>query len=160
MQRLMPTATKEQEAFWALAWLDENYGVTSVAATAGFNSFGGLVSQAHNAFIAEVRHIYHEYKRGALTENQYDYQRQKALKTYARKLGPFEKLLFKGQTAHEAIRINRSKALPATGAIDAHLDRLSGMAKMASRGGTVLAVTGVGVGCYQIANASTRQQKN
>ncbi|OMH32764.1 LysM peptidoglycan-binding domain-containing protein [Motiliproteus sp. MSK22-1] len=160
MKRLMPTATKEQEAFWALAWLDENYGVTSVAATAGFNSFGGLVSQAHNAFIAEVKHIYHDYKRGALTENQYDYQRQKALKTYAHKLGSFEKLLFKGQTAREAIRITRSKALPATGVIDAHLERLSGMAKVASRGGTVLAVAGVGVGCYQIANTSDRHKKN
>ena len=160
MQRLMPTATKEQEAFWALAWLDENYGVTSVAATAGFNSFGGLVSQAHNAFIAEVKHLYHQYKRGELTKGAYDGRRAKALETYARKLGPFEKLLFKGQTAREAIRITRSKAMPATGVIDAHLERLSGMAKLASRGGTVLAVAGVGVGCYQIANANTRHKKN
>ncbi|OMH32080.1 hypothetical protein [Motiliproteus sp. MSK22-1] len=34
------------------------------------------------------------------------------------------------------------------------------MAKVASRGGTVLAVAGVGVGCYQIANANTRHKKN
>ena len=160
MQRLMPTATKEQEAFWALAWLDENYGVTSVAATAGFNSFGGLVSQAHNAFIVEVKHLVLQYKRGELTKGAYDGRRAKALKTYANKLGPFERLLFKGKTAREAIRITRSKAMPATGLIDAHLERLSGMAKFASRGGTVLAFAGVGVGCYQIANSNSRHKKN
>ena len=160
MQRLMPTATPEQEAFWALAWLDENYGIASTTTAAGFNAFGGLVSQAHNAFLVEVKHLYHQYKRGELTKGAYSGRRIKALETYAQKLGPFEKLLFKGQTAREAIRITRSKAMPATGVIDAHLERLSGMAKVASRGGVVLSVAGVGMGCYQIANASTRQEKN
>ena len=98
MRRLMPTATKEQEAFWALAWLDENYGIASTTAAAGFNSFGGLISQAHNAFLVEVKHLYHQYKRGELTKG-----------AYARKLGPFEKLIFKDQTVCEAIRITRSE---------------------------------------------------
>ena len=160
MKRLMPSTSKEQEAFWALAWLDENYGVTSVAATAGFNAFGGLVSQAHNAFVVEVKHLVLQYYRGELTTNEYSYRRRKALEIYQRKIGPFERLLFKGKTAREAIRIDRTKALPATGKIDAHLERLGSMAKFASRGGLVLTAAGVGMGCYQIANANTQHKKN
>jgi hypothetical protein len=145
----IPSSTQEQEAFWALAWLEQHYGLASTSLAGGMNAFGGLVSQQHNAFIAEVKTLYTQYQRGAITENQYAYRRQQALKMYAKKLGPFEKLLLKGKTAREAIRINRSKALPATAKVDYHLQRLNKMAKVTKYGGVVLSVAGVGMGCYQ-----------
>lgn len=156
----LPTTPEEQDAFWALSWLHENYGILSTASGAGFTAFGGLVAQSNNAFIAEIQTHYNQYQQGKVSQNQYNYRRRKALRRYAKQVGPFEKLLFKGKTTNEAIRINRSKSLPATANIDKHLNRLGSMAKYAKHGGTVLTVAGVGMGCYNIAQADTRQQKN
>jgi hypothetical protein len=156
----IPLLPKEQDAFWALAWLEEHYGLASVSAASGFNAFGGFVSQSHNAFIAEVKTLYSQYQSGAITENQYAYRRQQTLKAYAQKLGPFEKVLLKGKTAREAIRITRSKALPATAKIDFHLQRLNRMAQVTKYGGVVLSAAGVGMGCYQIANTKNQHKKN
>ncbi|MBX2808117.1 MAG: LysM domain-containing protein [Cellvibrionaceae bacterium] len=160
LQQYLPTQAEEQAAFWSLAWLQENYDILSISAGIGFNSFGGLVSQAHNAFIAEVKTLYTHYQQGALTKGQYDYRRQAALKHYANKLGPFEKFLFQGQTAQEAARINRSKALPATATIDLHLDRLNRLSRYAKNGGVLLTAAGVGMGCYHIAQTASQQTKN
>jgi hypothetical protein len=159
-QHHIPSLPKEQDAFWALAWLHENYNLLSTAGGAGFNAFGGVVAQSNNAFIGEVKSLYNQYQRGNLTQNQYSYRRQRALKQYAQKIGPFEKLLFKGKTASEVARISRTKALPATAKIDHQLHRLGRMAQNAKYGGTVLTVAGVGMGCYNIGQAQSRQQKN
>ncbi|MEJ2680769.1 MAG: LysM domain-containing protein [Gammaproteobacteria bacterium] len=159
-KRHIPTLPKEQDAFWALAWMHENYGLLSTAVGAGFNTWGGLTAQANNAFIAEVKTLYNHYQRGALSKSQYDYRRRLALKKYSQKIGPFEKMLFKGKTANEAIRISRTKSIPATATIDNQLDRLKRMARYATRGGIILTAAGVGMGCYDIGQASTRQQKN
>lgn len=156
----IPLQPNEQEAFWALAWLEENYGLASVSAASGFNALGGLVSHSHNAFIIEVKSLYGQYQSGTITLNQYTYRRQQALKSYTQKIGPFEKILLKGKTAREAIRINRSKALPATANIDFHLQRLNRMAQMTKYGGVVLTAAGVGMGCYQIANTTNQHKKN
>ncbi|MEJ2755131.1 MAG: peptidoglycan-binding protein LysM, partial [Gammaproteobacteria bacterium] len=119
-----------------------------------------MTAQANNAFITEVKTLYNHYQRGALSKNQYDYRRRLALKKYSQKIGPFEKVLFKGKTANEAIRISRTKSIPATATIDNQLDRLKRMARYATRGGIILTAAGVGMGCYDIGQASTRQQKN
>ena len=66
----------------------------------------------------------------------------------------------KGQTAQEAIRITRSKALPATQKIDYQLNRLSRLLRLTKHGGIVLSVAGVGMGCYQIAHSQNQQEKN
>ncbi len=156
----IPSSPQEQEAFWALAWLHENYGILSTTSGAGFTAWGGLVSQSNNAFIAEVKVLYGQYQGGGLSKNQYDYRRQLALKKYAQKIGPFEKLLLNGKTAREAARINRTKAIPATANIDRHLGRLGRMAQYAKHGGTILTAAGVGMGCYNIAQAQSKQEKN
>ncbi len=157
----LPLSLDEQEAFWALAWLEENYGVAgTIALGAGLNTWGGLVSQPHNAFIAEVKVLWNQYQRGALTQNQYDYRRQLALKKYAQHIGPFEKILFKGKTAREAVRISRSKVIPATSKIDRQLHRLRRMARYAKHGGIILTAAGVGMACHDIGNARTIQKKN
>ena len=112
----LPLSKDEYDAFWALAWLEENY--------------------------------------------EYDYRRQLALKKYSQKIGPFEKLLFKGQTAREAVRISHTKALPATVKIDNQLHRLGKMAKYAKHGGIILTAASVGMACHDIGHAQTRQEKN
>ncbi len=160
VQRHLPVTPEEQEAFRTLAWLQQNYDLLSVSSGSGFNAFGGIVSQANNAFIIEVKNLYQQFKSGLITENQYHYRRRLALQAFARRIGPFEKLVFNGQTAREAIRINRSKAFPATRTIDHHLNRLGRFAQYAKHGGLILSAAGVGMGCYNIAHAETQRMKN
>lgn len=160
LEQHWPINPAEQDAFFTLAWLEENYGILAASATAGFNTFDGLVSQSHRAFVADVKVLWQRYQAGKITQNQYNYQRQLALKAFARKVGPFEKLLFKGQTARQAVRINRRKAIPATAKIDRQLHRLSRMARLSKHGGIVLTAAGVAVGCHQIANTQDRHRKN
>ncbi len=156
----MPVTQEEQEAFRILAWLQQNYDLLSVSSGSGFNAFGGIVSEANKAFIIEVKNLHSQYRAGHITENQYHYRRRLALQAFTRRIGPFEKLVFNGQTAREAIRINRSKAFPATKNIDHHLNRLGRFAQYAKHGGLILSVAGVGMGCYNIAQAETQRMKN
>ncbi|MGH1440259.1 MAG: LysM peptidoglycan-binding domain-containing protein [Cellvibrionaceae bacterium] len=156
----VPSSPQAQEAFWALAWLQENYDILSVSTGAGFTAFGGLASQANTAFMAEVKNLYQQKQRGSITEGQYKYRRQKALNAFAKKLGPFEKMMFKGKTVREAVRIQRSKALPATANIDKHIARIGRMANYAKHGGVILSAAGVGMGCYNISQTQSRQEKN
>lgn len=160
LQHYWPSDQTEQEMFFMLAWLEENYGILSASVAAGFNTFDGVVNTAHQALIAEVKTSYRLYQQGTITQNQYDYRRQKALKAFAEKVGPFEKFLMKGKSTQEAIRINRSKSLPATGKIDRMLSRLKGLSQASKYGGILLTGAGLGVGCYQIAQEDNRMRKN
>lgn len=160
LQHRIPTSPQEREAFWALAWLQENYDILSVSTGAGFTAFGGLASQANVAFMAEVKRLYEQKQRGIITGGQYDYRRRKALSAFAKKLGPFEKMMFKGKTAHQAVRIQQSGGLPATVNIDRHIARIGRMANYAKHGGVVLSAAGVGMGCYNISQTQSRQEKN
>ncbi|WP_219702599.1 LysM peptidoglycan-binding domain-containing protein [Marinomonas lutimaris] len=156
----IPIDTQEQEMLWALSWLQDNYDILATSSGAALNSMGGLVNQQNTALIQEVERLYNQYKKGTLTKGQYDYRRQKALKAFAQRLGPFEKVLLKGQTARQALQISRSKAIPATANVTNHLDRLGRLSKLATHGGVVLTAAGVGMGCYNIATAQSRQEKN
>jgi len=160
LQHSIPALGPEEEAFWALAWLQENYDILSTSAGSGINAFGGLVGQSNNAFIAEVKMLYNQKQQGILTSSQYQRARQKALAKYAAKIGPFEKILFKGKTATEAIRISRTKALPATAKIDSHLGRLTTIANNLKYGGHILTAAGLGMGCYNIAQTPSWHEKN
>jgi len=156
----IPSSPQAQEAFWALAWLQENYDILSVSTGTGFTAFGGLASQANTAFMAEVKRLYEQKQRGVITKSQYDYGRRKALDKFAKKLGPFEKVMFKGKTAREAVRIRQSRGLPATANIDRHIARIGRMANYAKHGGVILSAAGVGMGCYNISQTQSRQEKN
>lgn len=159
----IPTDAQEQEMFWALAWLQDEYdflSIGSVASGAALSTLGGLVNKNNTALIQEVERLYNQYKKGTLTKGQYDYRRQKALKAFAQRLGPFEKVLLKGQTARQALQISRSKAVPATANVTKNLDRLNKLSKLSSVGGVVLTAAGVGMGCYNIAQAQSNQEKN
>lgn len=157
----IPQDPQEREVFWTLAWLQSNYDFLSTSAGAATNVLGGLTGEQSNALIREVDNIYSQYQKGALTKSQYDYKRQQLLKSYSQRVGPlFEKAVFNGQSTQQAIRINRTKALPANSNILKYGQRLNTLSKLASKGGLVLTGVGVAKGAYDMCQASSRHEKN
>jgi len=156
----MPTNPKEREAFWAMAWLDDNYSLLSGSAGAGLTTLGVLTHEQNTTLIKTVETLYKQYQMGLISKGQYDYGRRKALSLFSQRLGPLEKLLLKGQTAQQAIQIARSGAVPATEKIAKNLSRLNKLSKLASVGGVVLTGASLGMGCYDIAHTQSRQKKN
>lgn len=157
---LVPFDPVELDAFSKLAWLTENYGLMSIPAGAAFNTVGGLTSNQFVSLIDEVKIHYNHYKQGVIKSHQYDYRRRVALQKLAQKLGPFEQFMFKGQTAAEAIRIDRAKAIPATQTIEHYAQRLRQLSSVARNGGIILTGIGVAASCHQIAITDNQHQKN
>lgn len=154
---------KQQDMFWALSWLEDAWGPASTGAGVTFASMGILLGDSSKGNIkklAEIEEVYKKYKSGALTRGQYDYRRKKVLDTVAKNLGPVEKLLFKGKKAQESMRISRKGGVPATAALRSNTLRLEKLSKVASRGGSVLTVVGIGVACHEIANAKSTAKRN
>lgn len=156
----MPTDPKEREAFWAMAWLDDNYNWLSGGLGAGLTSLGVLTHEQNTTLIKTVETLYKQYQMGLISKGQYDYGRRKALSLLSQRLGPLEKLLLKGQTAQQAIQIARSGAVPATEKIAKNLSWLSKLSKLSSASGVVLTGASLGMGCYGIAHTQNRQKKN
>jgi hypothetical protein len=156
----IPTDPAEREAFWALAWLDQNHNWLMQPAGVGLGAFGLLTGPGNASLLQQVGADYERYRRGELTKGQYDYRRRQALRTFSQKVGPAERLILRGQRANEAIRISRGAGIPATARIDVHASHLAHLSKYATRGSVVLAGAGVYMGCRQIAATSSRQEKN
>ena len=160
IEQHLPTDPVEEELFWQLAWWDYAYPFLSNGSGGGTIALGGIVSQSNNMILQEVKALYEQYKSGAITKGQYDYGRRKALQQYKNLVGPFEKFIFKNQTAQQAMRIARTKALPATQNLDLNAARLGRLATLAKTGGVVLTAASLGVGCIQIANTEDQHEKN
>lgn len=156
----IPLDPAERDAFFALAWLEENYRWLAQPAGVGASALGLLTGPGNVALVREVGTAYDLYKRGVLTKGQYDYRRRTALQTFSRNVGPMERLLFKGQTANEVVRISRLLGIPATHRIEATAARLGQMARYATRGGVVLAGAGLYMACREMGRASGAQEKN
>lgn len=153
----------EQEIFSLLSVMEEYWGAGSSGTGATFASMGillGSQGKGNVALLKQVGDAYQSYKSGNLSKGQYDYRRKQLLEKAAKNLGPTEKLLFKGKTAKEAMRINRTKGVRPTAALHQNTRRLSTISKVAARGGTVLTAVNVGMACHQIANAKTDAKKN
>ncbi|MFZ3420418.1 LysM peptidoglycan-binding domain-containing protein [Vibrio harveyi] len=153
----------EREAFWALSWLDDNWGPASAGIGASFASMGFLLGSESKGNISELKKLdglYQDYKAGRLTKGQYDYRRRKLLETVAKNLGPTEKLFFNGQKARESMRISRKGGVPATSAIKKNTDKLAKLSKAVAKGGTVLTAVNLGLACDQIARAKTDVERS
>lgn len=153
----------EQEIFSLLSVMEEYWGAGSSGTGATFASMGillGSQDKGNVALLKQVSDAYQSYKSGNLSKGQYDYRRKQLLEKAAKNLGPTEKLLFKGKTAKEAMRINRAKGVRPTAALHQNTQRLSTISKVAARGRTVLTAVNVGMACHQIANAKTDAKKN
>ncbi|WP_417506827.1 LysM peptidoglycan-binding domain-containing protein [Marinomonas gallaica] len=158
----IPSDPQERDMFWTLAWLQSNYDILlSTGAATATNVLGGLAGEQNSGLIKEVDKLYTQYQNKKLTKSQYDYKRRQVLKSYSRKVGPvFEKAVFNGQTTQQAIRINRTKALPANANILKYAGRLNELAKLASKGGLILTGFGVVKGAYDMCQAETLKEKN
>ena len=156
----IPSDPQEREMFWTLSWLQLNYNFFANGVGVGLNSMGGIARKQNTQFIMDVERAYSEYKSGKIRKGVYDYKRKVALKNYANRVGPFEKLLFNGKSTQQAIRINRTKALPANSDIMKYAGKLNKMSKIASQGGIALTVLGVAKGGYDMCQAETLDEKN
>lgn len=110
--------------------------------------------------VAEMAENYNEYKAEKMTKGQYDYRRNKILNKLKVKLGPTNYLLNGNKSPNEILRITRTKDSVPTHAMTHQINRMGSLSKLASRGGVVLSVAGLGVACYGIANADDKQKKN
>ncbi len=148
----IPKYKDEQDAFLLLSALEQNHGIIAASVGAGVNAFGNLVGQGNDTLIKDMAAIYDDFKAGKMTENQYNYRRQKVVKELAHRMGP----LFNSNSIH----IDQRKGMVPTGRIDRYSKNLAKMSRYATRGGVVLAGVGVGLGCRDIANTDDRQEKN
>lgn len=158
--RFYPRNSMEQEAYSKLAWMTENYGLLTAPAAGGLSTLNGITNVQVTSTIDEISRHYNDYKKGVITQNQYNYRRRLAVQDLSRRLGPFERHLFNGFTAPEALRINRFKAIPATRDIARHSNRLARLSRLASNGGIILTGIGVVAGCHQIAITQDNHKKN
>ena len=112
------------------------------------------------SIVAEMAENYNRYTAKELTKGQYDYQRRKSLSKLKAKLGPTNLLLNGTQSPNEVLRISRKKGNVPTQALTQQINRMGSLAKIASRGGVVLSVVGLGVACHEIASTNNVQKKN
>ncbi|WP_425642363.1 LysM peptidoglycan-binding domain-containing protein [Marinomonas gallaica] len=157
----IPSDPQERDMFWTLAWLQSNYDILSTGAAATANVLGELAGEQNSSLIKEVDSLYIQYQNKKLTKSQYDYKRRQVLKNYSQRVGPvFERAVFNGQTTQQAIRINRTKALPANANILKYAGRLNELAKLASKGGLILTGFGVVKGAHDMCQADNIHEKN
>ncbi len=149
---IMPSLQPEQEAFELLSALENNHGLITAAVGGGVNAFGNLVGQGNSEVIREITQIYDDYREGKMTQNQYNYRRQKVIKDLAHRMGP----IFR----REKLYIDRRKGVIPTARIERHASRIAKLSRYASRGGVVLAGVGVAMSCRDIANTDNQQEKN
>lgn len=110
--------------------------------------------------LSEMTENYNDFKADKLSRGQYDYRRKNLLNKLKAKLGPTSLLLNGKKTANEVLRISRKKGNAPTHIINNQANRMKNLSRMASRGGVVLAVAGLGVACHQIANTNNKLEKN
>lgn len=157
----IPNTPEELEVFHQVSWFEENwFNLITHPASAGFSGLSKITGTHNTAFILEVKTAYNEMKAGKITRGAYDYRRRKALQALARKLGPTEKLLFKGKTAREAVRISRVKGIAATDHVLRNAARFNKLSKIAGKGGIVLAGASLAHGCYQIGQTQDKLKQN
>ncbi|SDU32507.1 LysM peptidoglycan-binding domain-containing protein [Halopseudomonas salegens] len=146
--------------YWVLSWFAENTNYLVVPGSVALGAKTNLLSPANIALIERVDDLYVKYKTGQIQENQYAYQRRKALNQLRANIGPMERLLFGNQTTHQAIRIARGGGVPANQNIIQHRNRLRRLASYGRYGGYLLTGVGLTASCLQIAAASSRHEKN
>lgn len=151
---------QDEVDFWMLSWLSQNSNYFVIPGSIAAGSQGNLLSPANVGLIEQISDLYARYKSGALSKNQYDYQRRLLLDRFKNNIGPFERWLFGNKTSHEAIRIARGGGVPATKNIADQAARLKKLAAYGKHGGYVLTGVGVAASCMQIADTDNRQEKN
>ncbi len=110
--------------------------------------------------LSEMAENYNAYKAGSKTKGQYDYARRKLIGKLKTKLGPTRLVLGQNKPLNEILRIRPKKGTTPDYVLQRQAKQMLKLSKLASRGGAVLSVVGLGVACHDIAHADTPQQKN
>lgn len=110
--------------------------------------------------VAEMAKNYNDLKKNKVTKAQYDHKRRSLLQQLKTKLGPTNLLLNGSRSPHEVLRISKSKNSTPIWNITGQINKMNLLSKVAARGGVVLSVAGLGVACYEIANANNSQKRN
>jgi len=116
--------------------------------------------KTNGPIVANLAELYNDFKTGKISKGQYDGRRKKILSKLKNKLGPTNLLLNGTKPLNEVIRISRKKGKKPTKNISQQVKRMGKLSKLASRGGVVLSIAGLGVSCYQIANTEDKAKKN
>jgi len=116
--------------------------------------------KTNTPLVANIAEIYNDFKSGKITKGQYDGQRKKIISKLKAKLGPTNLLLNGTKPLNEVIRISRKKGKKPTKNIAQQVKRMGKLSKLATRGGVLLSVAGLGVSCYAIANTDEKTKKN
>lgn len=116
--------------------------------------------KTNTPLVAEMVENYNNYKSDKLNKGQYDYRRKTLLNRLKTKLGPTNFLLNGSKSPNEVLRISRKKGSVPTQAMTQQINHMSRLSKLASRGGIVLSIAGLGVACHEIASTNDKKQKN
>lgn len=116
--------------------------------------------QSNAPLLGEMVENYNAYKDDTKTRGQYDYRRKSLINKLKIKLGPMNRLLNGNKPSNEILRISRKTDKLPTHVINQQANRMKRLSRLASRGGVVLSVAGLGVACHQIAFTSDKKRKN
>lgn len=116
--------------------------------------------KTNTPLVAEMAENYNDYKAKKITKGQYDYRRKTLLNRLKVKLGPVNMLINGTKSPNEVLRISRKKGSVPTHVMTQQIKQMGTLSKLASRGGVVLSVAGLGVACHEIAISDNKQQKN
>jgi len=104
---------------------------------------------------------YQNYKQGKITKYEFDKLRKAKLDQYTRNVGPaINKMIHGDKRITTNFKLQPGRSLDATKSMTQHMDKLTKVSKVASRGGLVLTGVGLAASCYQISQADTQVEKN
>ena len=158
--RAIETKPQDQEALWALSWLEHNANLLTIPGAVLMGSLGHLNNAGNTQLITGIIDSYADLHNDKLTRGQYDYRRAKNIKLLQQRIGPMESLLFGRNTAPQALRIARGGAIPATSHLTRHADKMKRIASLSRSGGILLTGVGVMAACMQIAQTQDKKKKN
>lgn len=159
LRRQIPINKEQRDIFMALARVQDKYHWLEMS-TFGAASFAHISGAGNTNLILQVGDAYEQFKSGKISQSQYTKQRKVLLDKFADNTRIMQRFFFNGETVHEAVRIKRQKALPATSRITANATKLNHLSKLAKGGGVILAGMGAAVSCENISNTEDRQEKN
>ena len=116
--------------------------------------------KSNTSLLTEMVENYNDYKADKISKGQYDYRRKKLVNRIKAKLGPTNALLNGNRSPNEVLRISRKKVSVPTQVMTRQIGRMGRVARLASKGGAVLSIVGLGVACHDIANTDDKQRKN
>lgn len=155
------TDTGERQRLWAMAWAEHSGWLTAPGGVA-LGATSALLNHGNLDLLRQIGEEYAKYRQsgGSITRGQYDYRRKVLIERFAQNMGPVERLLFRGATTSQAVRIARAGGVPHDHHIQRQVGKLRLLSSLASKGGILLAGVGIAAACAQIAGAAGQGKKN